>query len=220
MKAADDERSTLKRLKLMPVLFRKQDIEKVTPHASIFLSRALKKGLVYRLNRGNYVNSFLYGFPRVEEVACFLRPPAYVTGEWALNYQGISAQSPAVCTVATLGSAVGKHHRIEYQDVTIEFSKISSALFFGFTRIDNFYMATPEKAVLDTFYLRRSLPTPDELEMESINIDTLKQMARKFPQTVLKGLARGGLPLDLQVHDKRTMKAMRNSRAGNSPHQS
>ena len=189
MKAADDERSTLKRLKLMPVLFRKQDIEKVTPHASIFLSRALKKGLVYRLNRGNYVNSFLYGFPRVEEVACFIRPPAYVTGEWALNYQGISAQSPAVCTVATLGSAVGKHHRIEYQDVTIEFSKISPALFFGFTRIDNFYMATPEKAVLDTFYLRRNLPTPDELEMESINIDTLKEMARKFPQTVLKRIA-------------------------------
>ena len=196
MKPAVDERSTLGRLKLLPVLFRKQDAEKVTPHAAIFLSRALKKGLVYRLNRGNYVNSFLHGFPRVEEVACFLRPPAYVTGEWALNYHGISGQSPVVCTAATLGSAVGRRHRVEYQGVTIEFSKISPALFSGFTRIGNFYMATPEKAILDTFYLRKALPTPDELEMESIHIDELKNMARKFPKTVLKGVARSGLSFE------------------------
>jgi hypothetical protein len=88
----------------------------------------------------------------------------------------------------TLGSAVGRHHRIEYQGVTIEFSKISPPLFFGFARIDHFYMATPEKAILDTFYLRKGLPTPDELDMETINVDTLKEMARKFPQTVSEGI--------------------------------
>jgi hypothetical protein len=214
MKPAVDERSTLKRLKLVPVLFRKQDAEKVTPHAAIFLTRALKKGLVHRLSRGNYVNSFLHGFPRVEEVACFVRPPAYVTGEWALNYHGITSQSPTVCTVITLGSAVGRHRRLEYQDVTIEFSKVSPALFFGFSRIDTFYMATPEKAILDTFYLRRALPTPDELEIENINFETLEQMARKFPQTVWEGIARAGLPLDLRMPSARTMKAIRNSRAG------
>jgi len=189
LKPAVDERSTLERLKLIPALFRKQDVEKLTPHAAMFLSRAMKKGLVHRLNRGNYVNSFLCGFPRVEEVACFMRPPAYVTAEWALNYHGISAQSPVVCTAVTLGSAVGRRHRVEYQGVTIEFSKISPTLFFGFTRIDHFYMATPEKAVLDTLYLRKGLPTPDELEMESLSADTLNEMARKFPKTVLKRVA-------------------------------
>lgn len=214
MKPMVDERSTLKRLKLMPVLFRKQDAEKVTPHAAIFLSRALKKGLVHRLNRGNYINSFLRGFPRVEEVACFMRPSAYVTGEWALNYHGITLQSPVVCTVVTLGSAVGRQHSIEYQGVTIEFSRISPALFFGFSRIDHFYMATPEKAILDTFYLRKALPTPDELEMSGINFDALKEMAGKFPQTVLKGVARGGLLFDLQARNKRTTKAIKNLRAG------
>lgn len=214
MKAAVDERSTLKRLKLIPNLFRKQDVEKVTPHAAIFLTRALKKGLVHRLSRGNYVNSFLHGFPRVEEVACFVRPPAYVTGEWALNYHGVCAQSPVVCTAVTLGSAVGRQHRMEYQGITIEFSKISPSLFFGFNRIDNFYMATPEKAVLDTFYLRKAFPTPDELEIENINFETLEQMARKFPQTVWKGITRAGLPFELQMPNTKTMKAIRNSRAG------
>jgi len=46
--------------------------------------------------------------------------------------------------------------------------------------------------------------------MESINIDALKIMARKFPKTVLKGVAQSGLPF--QVPNKKTVKAIRNSR--------
>ncbi len=87
-----EEKTTLKRLKLLPALFRKQDAEKVAPHTGTFLSRAIKQELIHRLNRGNYINSFLYGFPRVEEVACFLRQSAYISCEWALNYHGVSLQ--------------------------------------------------------------------------------------------------------------------------------
>jgi antitoxin component of RelBE/YafQ-DinJ toxin-antitoxin module len=39
-------------------------------------------------------------------------------------------------------------------------------------------------------------------------------MARKFPQTVWKGIAKGGLPFDISMPNARTMKAIRNSRAG------
>ncbi|MBW1799245.1 MAG: hypothetical protein JRJ85_00815 [Deltaproteobacteria bacterium] len=182
------EKSTLKRLKLLPNLFRKQDAEKVAPHTAMFLSRALQKGLIHRLNRGVYINSFLRGFPRVEEVACFIRPPAYVTCEWALNYHGISLQSPFVCSTVTLSSAVGRQRSITYQDTTIEFSKIAVPLFFGFTRIDNFYMATPEKAILDTLYYRKRLPAWDELEMDDVDLESLVQMARRFSAIVSKRL--------------------------------
>ena len=95
-------------------------------------------------------------------------------------------QSPVVCTAVTLSSAVGKHRGIDYQGITIEFSRIAPSFFFGFTSIDDFYMATPEKALLDTMYLRRRLPTPDELELEGIHLDSLNEMARKFPSTVSK----------------------------------
>ena len=142
------EKSTLKRLKFLPGLFRMEDVEKLTPHPAMFLSRALKNGLIHRLMRGHYINSFLYGFPRVETVGCFLRPPAYVSGEWALNYHGVSLQSPVVCTIITLSPAVGKCRNIPYQGITIEFSRISPALFFGFIRVDDFYIAAPEKSEL------------------------------------------------------------------------
>ena len=181
-------KSTLQRLKFLPALFRKVDVEKVTPHAAVFLSRAMQKSLVYRLNRGNYVNSFLCGFPRVEVVACFLRPPAYVTCEWALNYHGISLQSPYACTAATLSTAVGRNRSVEYQGVMIEFSKISPALFFGFTRVEDYLIAAPEKAILDTLYFRKSLPVADELEIDAIDRNLLREMAAKFPSTVIKRL--------------------------------
>lgn len=178
------EKATLKRLKLLPALFRKQDAEKVAPHVDMFLARAVKKRLIHRLSRGSYVNSFLYGLPAIEQVACFLKPPAYVSCEWALNYHGITLQSPSVCTVVTLSTAVGRKRDIPYQGVTIEFSRISPSLFFGFTYHDKFYLASPEKALLDILYYRGAIPVPDELELDKVNSDLLLEWANKYPLTV------------------------------------
>jgi len=183
------EKSTIQRLKRLPPLFRLQDAEKVAPHTTVFLSRAAKKGLVHRLNRGNYVNSFLNGFPRVEDVACFLRPPAYVSCEWALNYHGLILQSPVVCTVLTLGSAVGKSRSIDYLGTTIEFSRISENLFFGFEQSNYFLMASSEKAILDTLYLRGRLPVEDELDFSGVDFETLSDMGAKFPLTIRRAVS-------------------------------
>jgi predicted transcriptional regulator of viral defense system len=183
-----EEKTTLKRLKFLPNLFRRQDAEKVAPHTAVFLSRALKNGLIHHISRGNYINSFLYGFPAVEDVACFLKPPAYITCEWALNTHGISLQAPVVCTVVTLSTSVGKKRNIQYQGITIEFSKISDRLFFGFIKHDNYYLATPEKAILDTLYYRRMIPAFDELDLDDVDYETLVKMADKFPSTVSRAV--------------------------------
>lgn len=183
-----EEKTTLKRLKLLPNLFRKQDAEKVAPHTAVFLSRALKGGLIHHINRGNYINSFLYGFPAAEDVACFLKPPAYISCEWALNTHGISLQAPVVCTVVTLSTSVGKKRNIQYQGITIEFSKISDRLFFGFIKHDNYYLATPEKAILDTLYYRRRIPAFDELDLDDVDYEILVKMAAKFPSTVSRAV--------------------------------
>ncbi len=185
-----EEKTTLKRLKPLPNLFRKQDAEKVAPHTAVFLSRALKGGLIHHINRGHYINSFLNGFPAVEEVACFLKPPAYITCEWALNIHGISLQAPVVCTVVTLSTSVGKKRNIQYQGITMEFSKISDRLFFGFIQHDNYYLATPEKAILDTLYYRRRIPAFDELDLDVVDYETLVKMAAKFPSTVSRAVNR------------------------------
>ena len=183
-----EEKTTLKRLKLLPALFRKQDAEKVAAGTGTFLSRAIKQGLIHRLNRGNYINSFLYGFTRIEEVACFLRQSAYISCEWALNYHGVSLQSPLVCTVITLDTSVGKKRDFHYQGITIEFSRISPSLFFGFSYNDNFYIASPEKAVLDTLYYRGMIPAQDELEIDELDFKSLLKMVDRYPSSVFRAL--------------------------------
>ncbi|MGC9325885.1 MAG: type IV toxin-antitoxin system AbiEi family antitoxin domain-containing protein, partial [Desulfomonilia bacterium] len=161
--------STIGKLKLLPKLFRIQDAEKVSQHAPIFLSRACQKGLIHRLSRGNYINSFLHGFPTVEEVACFLKPPAYLSCEWALYHHGIILQAPQVCSVITLHSSVGKSRSFSYQGIVIEFSRIAPRLFQGFSHTDGVFLALPEKAILDTLYFRRTLPVPDELDFTPVD---------------------------------------------------
>ena len=150
----------------------------------MFLERALKRGLVRRLTRGMYINAALKGMPPVEEAACFIRTPCYISCEWALNYHGITIQGPAVCTVLTLSTAVGELRRVTYGGVGIEFSHISPRLFCGFTLQEGFAIAGPEKALLDTLYFRYSLPVRDELELEEIDRERLTELAALFPRRV------------------------------------
>ncbi len=66
----------------------------------------------------------------------------------------------------------------------MEFSKISPALFSGFSLHDGFHIASPEKAILDALYYRRTIPVYDELEFDAVDMDALFKMAGGYPKTV------------------------------------
>jgi len=176
-------------LRQLPHLFRYADVGKFTGNANVFLTRAQAKGLVQRITRGSYLNLLREPMPGIEEVACFLRTPSYISCEWALNRHGILLQSPVVCTVLTLDTAVGASRNIRFGGVTIEFSRIASRLFNGFETKEGFNLAVPEKALLDTVYLRKRIPFKDELELESIDQTRLMSMAEAFPVVIRKRLA-------------------------------
>lgn len=175
-------------LRQLPQLFRYADVEKFTGNANVFLTRALAKGFVERVARGVYLNAMRDGKSAIEEVACFLRTPSYISCEWALNRHGIIIQAPFVCTVLTLDTAVGQSRNVEFGGVTIEFSRIASRLFSGYETRDGFNLALPEKALLDTIYLRKHIPFHDELTLDHVNRDKLRQMAAPFRAVVKKRL--------------------------------
>ena len=176
--------STLRTLQQLPQLFRYADLQKFTANANVFLTRALKQGLIERLARGVYINAAIKGMPQIEEAACFIRTPCYISCEWALNYHGITIQAPSVCTVITLSTAVGESRRIACHGVSIEFSRIADRLFTGFEMREGFSIATPEKALLDTLYFRKGLPVQDELELEGIDTRQLRELVELFPKRV------------------------------------
>ena len=175
-------------LRQLPHLFHYADVEKFTGNANVFLTRALAKGFVERITRGVYINKLREAQPSVEEVACFLRTPSYISCEWALNRHGLILQSPAVCTVLTLDTAVGASRNIQFGGVTIEFSRIAPRLFNGFETKDGVNLAQPEKALLDTIYLRKHIPFQDELDLDNIQKDKLLSLAELFPTIVRKRL--------------------------------
>ncbi len=170
----------------LPQLFRSTDLSKFTGNSSVFLTRALRRGLITRFTRGIYFNTRLKGTPSLEEAACFVRSPSYISTEWALHLHGIILQAPTVCTVITLSTAVGAARTLSWQDVSLEYSHISNRLYFGFEPHEGYNLANPEKALLDTAYFRKTIPFEDELELEDLNFYRLREMSKVFPARVQK----------------------------------
>ena len=176
-------------LRQLPPLFHYADVAKFTGNANVFLTRAQANGLVQRVARGVYLNLLRETRPDIEEIACFLRTPSYISCEWALNLHGVLLQAPTACTVLTLETSVGASRNIQFSGVTIEFSRIAPRLFNGFETREGFNLALPEKALLDTIYLRRHVPFADELELDNIKKNRLMSLAAAFPASVKKRLA-------------------------------
>jgi len=172
-------------LEKLPRLFTYADAGQLTGNANVFLTRALKVGYVTRLAKGCYFNALIFRSepPTVEEVACFVRMPTYVSCEWAMNYHGLLLQVPLTCTAVTLHSTYGARNRISYGNRMVEFSSIADKLFFGFDTRDGVSIATAEKALLDAVYLRKYVPFRDELETDVLDPAKLKEMAAPFPST-------------------------------------
>ena len=179
-------------LTFLPILFRSVDAGKLTSSPQIFLNRAVKRGDIARLIRGYYVNTWKGRItgeqPTIEQIACFLRRPSYISGEWAMNAHSLIDQAPTVCTVITLAPSVGQRNRVMLGATAIEYSRIKEELFWGYEFANGAYLASPEKAILDTIYLRGKLPVADEINWDFVNVKKLKKSAEHYPLSVRKYL--------------------------------
>jgi predicted transcriptional regulator of viral defense system len=168
-------------------LFTSADASKLVSNDNVFLFRASRKGYVKRIANRVYWNVLFSSVPpTVEQVACFARQPSYISCEWALNYHGILLQAPTVCTAITLHPGIGKRNLITYGGYVIEYSRIAEKLYLSeeVLRVDDVLMATIEKALLDTVYLRRQLPFADELETDVLDRAKLMRIAALYPLRV------------------------------------
>ena len=69
---------------------------------------------------------------------------------------------------------------------TIEFSHITERLFRGYEEVENYFLATAEKAYLDTLYYGRNPEKWGELEKDLLDRERLYVMADKFPSRIRK----------------------------------
>lgn len=118
-----------------------------TASNSAKMHRYAKQGLLLNPRKGIYVKPTY----NVEEMACSIFRPSYISLEYVLQRAGVVFQYDDTITCVSYLSRV-----IEIDGHLFSFRKISPLLWTGMegiTQNDNIYVATPERAFLDMVYL-------------------------------------------------------------------
>lgn len=115
----------------------------------VSLFRLNQKQLVKRICRGFYANPF--NSPTIEEISSQIYYPSYISRESALSFYGILSQIPQVTTCVTPNLP----HIFKTSYGIIEYRQIKRDLFRNFVRKKGYFIAEPEKALLDYLYFSR-----------------------------------------------------------------
>ena len=155
----------------------------------------VKKSYLLQLKKGVYIfnDTFRKETPSHRFIANYLVSPSYLSLEYALGYYDLIPEKVTVYSsvttkkTQTFSNILGK---FDYQSV-------KKSLFFGFTKADSvsheFFIALPEKAVLDFFYLREDIKgSPGEFEafrfqnLEIIKLKRFHEFSQVYPRRVKK----------------------------------
>ena len=155
----------------------------------------VKKDYLIPLKRGLYI--FSSQWRKIQSsvlfMANFFTLPSYVSLEQALAfYQIIPEKATVITSVTTKKTKIFKNLVGSF-----EYRSIKEDLFFGFKKeIDNnqeFFIALPEKALLDYFYLNNHFQEGfSELEslrlqnLETLNIKSLESYGLKYNKRIRK----------------------------------
>jgi len=158
-------------------------------------TRLVKSGDLTRIKRDFYVLSQKWSSSSLEDrfiLANLIQVPSYISLMTALSYYEVTTQLQRDFIESVVYYRT-KH--VEVNDSSFNYSKINRELYFGFTKLNGFFIASPEKAFLDAFYLK-SLKKYN-FDLTSINFDKLNMkliasMAVKYPILTRKRLLKYG----------------------------
>lgn len=161
-----------------------------------WILRKVKSGELIRLKNGFYLiqNKIEDGGVPYEQVANLLYGPSYVSLEWALSFYGMIPERVHTVTSMALGRAK------EYQTPVGSFSYVSCKSATYSVGVDlkkaqnstgNFFMATPEKALVDFVYvncknLKGSDLEVDLFESKRMDRETLAQLNKPLLLDIAK----------------------------------
>lgn len=113
-----------------------------------FLRRQKEANIIKRLSKNKYQFLYSTSSPSDFAIANFLTVPSYISLESALNYYGLIDQFPY--HVSSISLSKPKEVRVDKKIFT--FSRIKKEYFKDFIKIDDFLIASEEKAVFDYLY--------------------------------------------------------------------
>jgi len=130
------------------------EIFKIKPESAWVLSnRCVKNGEFIRLKNNFYILEDRWDNLSNEDyfkIANFLQVPSYISFASALLYYGITTQ---VSRSYFESACLKRTKSIEAKDSIFNYYKIKKELYSDFIRKDDFFIATKEKAFIDSIYL-------------------------------------------------------------------
>ncbi len=134
------------------------------------------------LARANYIDSaerglyYLHGTNEYQ-VASNVVYPSYVSLISALRFHNLTEQIPHIIYVLSYK----RHRRIsDLNGYEVEFRVIKKELMYGYSKIDDVFVASPEKAVVDMLYLNEFTEYAEELvESGKVRGEVLREYAAR-----------------------------------------
>ena len=152
--------------------------------ARVIASRYVEQGVLVRIKKNMYVLREVWNAAGREDkflLANLGQTPSYISLMTALEYYEITTQMQRDFFESV---AVKRTKEIHINSSIFRYSKITDKLYFGFKKEKGFFIATPEKALLDAFYLmsygRYSMDT-SSLDAGKLNKDEIKRLSARFP---------------------------------------
>jgi len=161
----------------------------------------IEKGYVIRLKKGVYVLREKDRRQKISRsyMANHLYSPSYISLEYALQYYGFIPER--VYSITSVSSK--KTSEFSNQEGNFSYKHVKTEVFSDFVSIkdsygNNFFIATPEKALLDFLYLKVRYVKNIEADifdvsyrmqhLENIDCDKLRAISKKFKQKKMSWL--------------------------------
>jgi predicted transcriptional regulator of viral defense system len=185
--------------KIRKLYFGYEDIARVRgislASAKVTASRYVRQGLLLRLKKNLYILREAWNAASQEDkfrLANLGQSPSYISLMSALEYYEITTQLQQDLFESV---AVKRTKEIQVNSSVFRYSKINETLYFGFKKEKGFFIATPEKALLDCFYLMsygRYALDLSALDADKLDGKIIRRLSGKFPLKTRNMLKRYG----------------------------
>ncbi|MFH1939877.1 MAG: hypothetical protein ABIK21_07015 [bacterium] len=186
--------------KIKKLYFNYQDVAKILSisedSARVLCSRYVKQKYLIRLKRNFYILKERWDNIAPNQrlgLANILQVPSYISLMTALSFYEYTTQ---VQQKFIESISLYRTFTKDIEGVVFNYSKIKNDFYFGFSKKNNIFIASPEKALIDSLYL--SYLGKYNLDLSSLN---LEKIDRKSCENILKKY-----PSKFKIYYKRYIK--------------